>query len=121
VSGISHVHRSALAASNGENSRANSGMSVKIAGLVFSPAPQERVQRMWSVSYHPTEETSRFILSTGRRQRRRLLRPSHWGPTRLNQHEIVTRNSRSRVLTADQYRTTCQTLPVPVLLADGAP
>src|ERR1700724_3634662 len=32
----------------------------------FSPfAPQERVSAMWSASYHVTEETSRFIISTG--------------------------------------------------------
>lgn len=34
-----------------------------MAGLLL--APQERVQQVWSASYHLTEETSRFILSTG--------------------------------------------------------
>ena len=31
---------------------------------VYSLAPQERGSAMWSASYHATEETSRFILST---------------------------------------------------------
>src|SRR5262245_47160605 len=33
-----------------------------MAGLLL--APQERVSATWSASYHPAEETSRFILST---------------------------------------------------------
>jgi hypothetical protein len=33
-----------------------------MAGLLL--APQERVSATWSASYHLTEETSRFILST---------------------------------------------------------
>jgi hypothetical protein len=47
--------------------------------LVFSFAPQERGSAKWSASYHVTEETSRFVLSTG---------SIEWPATRGARHQL---------------------------------